>query len=112
MSTIAAGQVAGMSREAALEFSFLLSMPTMAAAVGYDLFKSLRGGTEANPIGAMGIDAHGAIVLLIGLVVSFVVAYASVAWLMAFVRRHGFTIFAVYRIAAGLLVLGLASRLR
>src|SRR5712672_3777716 len=41
MSTIAAGQVAGMSRPAALEFSFFLSMPTMAAAVGYDFVKTV-----------------------------------------------------------------------
>src|SRR3954463_16097213 len=44
MSTIAAGQIAGMSREAALEFSFFLSMPTMAAATVYDLLKFLRHG--------------------------------------------------------------------
>ena len=42
MSTIAAGQIAGLSRTAALEFSFLLSIPTMAAATGYDLLKFLR----------------------------------------------------------------------
>src|SRR6202021_3692558 len=50
MATIAAGQLAGMSRAAALEFSFFLSMPTMAAATLYTLFKSLRGKDE-NPIG-------------------------------------------------------------
>src|SRR5262249_58581332 len=44
MSTIAAGQIAGMSREAALEFSFFLSMPTMAAATVYDLLQFLRHG--------------------------------------------------------------------
>src|SRR5437870_9687416 len=43
MSTIAAGQLVGMSRAAALEFSFFLSIPTMVAATGYDLLKSLRG---------------------------------------------------------------------
>src|SRR5437868_7414954 len=58
MATIAAGQLAGMSRAAALEFSFFLSIPTMVAATGYDLLKSLRH-SEANPIGASGIDAHG-----------------------------------------------------
>ena len=50
MSTIAAGQLAGMSRASALEFSFFLSIPTMVAATGYDLLKSLRG-KGANPIG-------------------------------------------------------------
>jgi undecaprenyl-diphosphatase len=110
MSTIAAGQLAGMSRAAALEFSFFLSIPTMAVATGYDLLKSLTGRGE-NPIGVSQIDAHGWIVLAIGMVVSFVVAYASVAWFMAYVRRRGFTPFAIYRIIAGILLLVFASRL-
>src|SRR5205814_6414101 len=42
MSTIAAGQIVGLSRPAALEFSFFLSMPTMVVATGYDLFKTLK----------------------------------------------------------------------
>ena len=104
MATIAAGQLAGMSRAAALEFSFFLSIPTMVAATGYDLLKSLRG-KEANPIGVSQIDTHGWIVLLIGFVVSFLVAYGSVAFFMAWVRRRGFGPFALYRIVAGVLVL-------
>jgi undecaprenyl-diphosphatase len=107
MATIAAGQVAGMSRPAALEFSFFVSMPTMVAATGYDLYKSLRPGAE-NPLGAMHIDAHGWVLLAIGFVVSFVVAYGSVAWFMNWVRRHGFVPFAVYRIVLGIAVLGWA----
>lgn len=110
MSTIAAGQIAGMSRASALEFSFFLSMPTMAAATLYTLYKSLRGKGE-NPIGVSQIDAHGWIVLAIGFVVSFIVAYGSVAWFMAWVRRRGFTPFAVYRIVIGILVLVYAGRL-
>ena len=110
MATIAAGQIAGMSRAAALEFSFFVSMPTMAAATLYTLYKSLRGKGE-NPIGVSQIDAHGWIVLAIGFVVSFVVAYASVAWFMAWVRKRGFTPFAIYRIAVGILVLIFAARL-
>jgi undecaprenyl-diphosphatase len=110
MSTIAAGQIAGMSRAAALEFSFFLSIPTMVVATCYDLLKSLRG-KGANPIGVAQIDAHGWIVLAIGFVVSFIVAYASVAWFMAYVRRRGFAPFAVYRIIVGALVLAFASRL-
>jgi undecaprenyl-diphosphatase len=109
MSTIAAGQLAGMSRASALEFSFFLSIPTMMAATLYDLLKSLRGKGD-NPIGVSAIDAHGWIVLAIGFVVSFVVAYASVAWLMAWVRRRGFAPFAIYRIVVGVLVLLFASR--
>ncbi len=109
MSTIAAGQLAGMSRASALEFSFFLSMPTMVVATCYDLLKSLRG-KGANPIGVSQIDAHGWIVLAIGFVISFIVAYASVAWFMAYVRKHGFVPFAIYRIIVGTLVLVFASR--
>lgn len=110
MATIAAGQLAGMSRAAALEFSFFLSIPTMVVATGYDLLKSVMGKGE-NPVGVSQIDAHGWVVLAIGLVVSFLVAYASVAWFMAYVRRRGFTPFALYRIVLGILVLVFASRL-
>ena len=110
MSTIAAGQLAGMSRASALEFSFFVSIPTMVAATGYTLLKSLRGKGE-NPIGVSQIDAHGWIVLAIGFVVSYFVAYASVAWFMAYVRKHGFVPFAVYRIIVGALVLAFAARL-
>lgn len=110
MSTIAAGQIASMSRAAALEFSFFVSMPTMAAATLYTLYKSLRGKGE-NPIGVAQIDAHGWIILAIGFVVSFIVAYASVAWFMAYVRKRGFAPFAVYRIIVGTLVLVYAARL-
>ena len=110
MSTIAAGQIARMSRASALEFSFFVSIPTMAAATLYTLFKSLRGKGE-NPIGVAQIDAHGWIVLAIGFIVSFIVAYASVAWFMAYVRKRGFAPFAVYRIVLGVLVLIFAAKL-
>ncbi len=110
MSTIAAGQLAGMSRASALEFSFFLSIPTMVVATCYDLLKSLRG-KGVNPIGVSQIDTHGWVVLAVGFVVSFVVAYASVAWFMAYVRKRGFAPFAVYRIIVGALVLAFAARL-
>jgi len=110
MSTIAGGQLAGMSRASALEFSFFVSIPTMAAATLYTLYKSLRGRGE-NPIGVSQIDAHGWIVLAIGFVVSFIVAYGSVAWFMAYVRKRGFAPFAIYRIIVGALVLVFAARL-
>ncbi|MBZ5720275.1 MAG: undecaprenyl-diphosphate phosphatase [Acidobacteriia bacterium] len=110
MSTIAAGQLAGMSRASALEFSFFLSMPTMVVATCYDLLKSLTGKGE-NPIGVSQIDSHGWVLLAIGFVVSFIVAYASVAWFMAWVRKRGFVPFAAYRIIVGALVLVYASKL-
>lgn len=110
MSTIGAGQLAGMSRASALEFSFFLSIPTMVVATCYDLLKSLLGKTE-NPIGVSQIDAHGWVVLAIGFVISFIVAYASVAWFMGYVRKHGFVPFAVYRIVVGSMVLVWISKL-
>ena len=110
MSTIAAGQLAGMSRGAALEFSFFLSIPTMVVATCYDLLKSLRGKGE-NAIGVSHIDSHGWVVLAIGFVVSFIVAYGAVAWFLAWVKKHGFVPFAVYRIIVGLVVLAWAAQL-
>ncbi|HEV2102602.1 MAG TPA: undecaprenyl-diphosphate phosphatase [Candidatus Acidoferrum sp.] len=110
MSTIAAGQLAGMSRAAALEFSFFLSIPTMVVATCYDLLKSVVG-KHADAISVAHIDGHGWIVLGIGFLVSFVVAYGSVAWFMAWVRKRGFGPFAIYRIVLGVVVLYFASRL-
>lgn len=109
MSTITAGQIAGMSRASALEFSFFLSMPTMAAATLYDLLKSVAG--KGENIGASHIDPHGWVLLAIGFVVSFVVAYAAVAWFLAWVRKRGFTLFAVYRIILGVVVLAWARHI-
>ena len=109
MSTIAAGQLAGMSRASALEFSFFLSIPTVVVATCYDLLKSLRG-KAANPIGVSRIDSHGWVVLAIGFAVSFLVAYASVAWFMAYVRKRGFAPFAIYRFVVGALVLAFLAR--
>jgi len=110
MSTIAGGQLAGMSRASALEFSFFVSLPTMLAATGYTLFKSVLGKGE-NPIGISQITSQQWVILLIGFVVSFIVAYASVAWFMAYVRKRGFAPFAAYRIVLGVLVLAWASHM-
>ena len=108
MTTIAAGQLAGMDRPSALEFSFLLSIPTMIAATGYSLLKAVH--PSAKDIAAAGgagaltplvMDAQRWMVLIIGMAVSFVVAYGVVAWFLGWVRRRGFTVFAVYRIALG-----------
>jgi undecaprenyl-diphosphatase len=104
MSTIAAGQVAGMSRPSALEFSFFLSMPTMVAATGYDLLKTMSH-KHGEPLGRMPADGHEWIVLMIGFVVSFIVALGVVAWFMNWVRKRGFTPFAIYRIIVGIAVL-------
>lgn len=110
MSTIAAGQVAGMSRPAALEFSFFLSMPTMAVAVGYDFLKSVIPHHHEAEIAPLTITSHQWVVIVIGFVVSFFVALAVVAWFMNWVRSRGFVPFAVYRILLGLGLLTLLMR--
>jgi undecaprenyl-diphosphatase len=101
MATIAAGELASLSRATALEFSFLLSIPTMLAATGYDLLKFIKDPAEGSTHSPLGLDAHGIALLVIGFTVSFLVAWATVAWLMSWVRRRGFAPFAVYRIVAG-----------
>ena len=115
MSTIAAGQMVGMDRPTALEFSFLLSIPTMLAATGYDLFKEIHPSKAALAAGqaAAHVTMTGErwIVLAIGFVVSFVVAIAVVEWFLMWVRRHGFTVFAIYRILLGFALLIFESRL-
>jgi len=104
MSTIASGQIAGMDRPTALEFSFLLSIPTMIAATVWDLKKEVFPSHAAI---AAGNAAHVAmtgerwIVLLIGTGVSFIVALGVVEWFLHWVRKHGFTMFAIYRIILG-----------
>jgi undecaprenyl-diphosphatase len=111
MSTIAAGQLAGMDRASALEFSFFLSIPTMVVATCYDLFRSLRPHHgEAAAIGHLSMTLPNWITLLIGFAVSFVVAYFVVAWFMNWVRTRGFVPFAVYRIIVGAAVLWFAVR--
>lgn len=109
MATIAGGQLMGLSRAAALEFSFFLSMPTMAAATGFVMLKSIIGDADDNPFAVNAFSMHEWIVLAIGFVVSFIIAYASVAFLMKWVRTHGFIPFAVYRILFGGAVLWLMT---
>jgi undecaprenyl-diphosphatase len=104
MSTIAAGQIASLDRPTALAFSFLLSIPTMFSATCWDLLKeihpskaALAAGTSAHVV----MDGERWIVLFIGLVVSFIVALGVVEWFLQWVRKHGFALFAFYRIILG-----------
>jgi undecaprenyl-diphosphatase len=113
MSTIAAGQIAGMSRPAALEFSFFLSMPTMVVATCYDLYKTLkpsRNTMNEGNLAPLAVDSHQWIVLAIGFVVSFIVALGVVAWFMRWVRTKGFAPFAIYRIALAIVLIILLMR--
>jgi len=102
MATIAAGEIAGLSRSTALEFSFLISLPTMVAATGYDLLKFIK---SPEGLATLSSQTHEMVVLAIGFVTSFIVALGVVAWFMNWVRSRGFTVFAVYRIVVGILVL-------
>jgi undecaprenyl-diphosphatase len=127
MSTIAAGQVAGMTRPAALEFSFLLSIPTMIAATLYDLAKALWPAfhlfgrhhvTSLGPVATghaaiapVTMTLHGWLVLAVGFLVSFFVALGVVEWFLQWVRNHGFVLFAVYRLIVGAALLTWGARL-
>jgi undecaprenyl-diphosphatase len=104
MTTIASGQMAGLDRPTALEFSFLLSIPTMIAATGWDLLKEIHPSKAAGATVAAAhvvMNSERWMVLGIGLVVSFIVALGVVEWFLYWVRKHGFTMFAIYRILLG-----------
>ena len=108
MSTIASGQLAGLDRPTALEFSFLLSIPTMIAATAWDFIKEVHPSKAAVAAGTAAhvvMNSERWIVLLIGLVVSFIVALGVVEWFLHWVRKHGFTVFAIYRIVLGIVLL-------
>jgi undecaprenyl-diphosphatase len=105
MSTIAAGQLVSLDRPTALAFSFLLSIPTMFAATCWDLLKEIHPpkSAVAEGVAAAHVVMNGErwMVLIIGLVVSFIVALGVVEWFLQWVRKHGFALFALYRILLG-----------
>jgi undecaprenyl-diphosphatase len=92
MSTIAAGQIVGLTRAVAVEFSFLLSIPIMIVATVYDLLKYVK---ETG----LGLSSNEIVLLAIGFIISFLVAYLVVAWFLGYVKRYGFMPFGIYRIA-------------
>lgn len=93
-ATIIAGMLGGLSRPAAAEFSFLLAIPAMTAASGYSLLK-----------GAHGMSGGQITLLLVGTLVSFLVAWAVIALFMEYIRKRTFMPFGVYRIVLGIVVL-------
>lgn len=95
-ATIMGALLLGASRSAAAEFSFFLAIPTMAGATVLTLAKS-----------DLSYTAHQWILLVVGCVGSFLVAYGVIAFLMHFIRRHSFIPFGVYRILLGALVLAM-----
>lgn len=96
MTSIVGGQLTGLSTKTAADFSFLLAIPTLGAATVFDLLKN------GDALFAM---EGGATALVIGLVVSFVVALAVIAVFLRYLRRFGLAPFGVYRILLGLVVL-------
>ncbi|MGN6314181.1 MAG: undecaprenyl-diphosphate phosphatase [Rhodanobacteraceae bacterium] len=96
-ATIFAAMLFGTSnRAAATEFAFLVGIPTMYAATGYELLKVVKGGGAAHEDWAA---------LVVGFIVSLLVAFAAVKWLLHYIRSHRYTPFAVYRIALGIALL-------
>ena len=98
-ATIAGGLFRGITRETATRLSFFLGIPALLAAGGLEAI------TQAQHID----DYIGWPVMIAGILVSFVVGYASIAWLLKFVSKHSFTPFVVYRIALGALIIVLLS---
>lgn len=93
-ATILGGLMLHVPRKDIVEFSFLLAIPTMLAATGYDLLKngaSFAGGEWE--------------LLTIGFVVAFLAAYAGVRWLLRYIESHSFSGFGWYRIGLGALIL-------
>jgi undecaprenyl-diphosphatase len=100
-ATIFIAMLAGTgSRVAATEFAFLVGIPTMYAASGYELIRTIRDGSAANEDWTS---------LAIAFVVSTVVAFVAVKWLLSYIQSNRFTAFAIYRIIFGVLLLGLAA---
>jgi undecaprenyl-diphosphatase len=91
-ATIIGGLILGIKRKTTVEFSFLLAVPTMAAATGLDLMKSG---------GHFSLEEFN--LLVVGFISSFVVALLSIKWLIHFIRSHTFIAFGMYRILVSLL---------
>ena len=96
-STILGGILVGAGRAAAAEFSFFMAIPTMLGASAIKLLKFFLSG--------VGFAGGEVAVLLIGCIVSFLVSLMVIRGLMSYVRQHSFSVFGVYRIALGILVL-------
>ncbi len=95
-STIVGALLVGLSRKAAAEFSFLLAIPVMMAASGYDLLKHYSEFSDANFM-ALGI----------GFVTAFIVAYLTMMFFIKFLEKFTFVAFGIYRILFGILLLAI-----
>ena len=100
-STILIALALGVNRPAATEFSFLLGIPTLFAASGYEIYHALKhAGLDAETDWSM---------VALGSLVSAIVAFVVVKWLVRWVQSHTFVAFGWYRIALGLLMVALAG---
>ncbi|MFF7640196.1 undecaprenyl-diphosphate phosphatase [Streptomyces canus] len=95
-ATMSTALMLDLDRVAATRLSFFLGIPALTGAGIYELKDALGAGVGAAP-------------LAVGTAVSFVVAYASIAWLLKFVAKHSFNAFVIYRIVVGLLLFGLLT---
>ncbi|MGW3242617.1 undecaprenyl-diphosphate phosphatase [Streptomyces sp. NPDC001070] len=93
-ATMSTALILDLDRVAATRLSFFLGIPALTGAGLYELKDALGAGVDTAP-------------LVVGTVVSFVVAYASIAWLLKFVAKHSFNAFIIYRIVIGVLLFGL-----
>ncbi|PJF36597.1 MAG: undecaprenyl-diphosphate phosphatase [Candidatus Thermofonsia Clade 1 bacterium] len=98
-ASIVGSLLIGLDRPTATAFSFYLAIPTLGLATLFDLLLALRDGTVLS----VHLPLFGT-----GALVSFVVAWLAMAWLLRYVSRHSFRLFGYYRIAAGALIIALA----
>jgi undecaprenyl-diphosphatase len=99
MATIAGGMSQKLTRKNAAEFSFFLAVPTMAAASGYKLLKLMLDSSSRELL------ANNLNLLIVGNIVSFVVAMFAIKFFIEFLTKYGFKAFGYYRIAAGAVIL-------
>lgn len=104
MLAMSAGEVAGLSRVAAVEFSFLLFVPCMLAEV----FEEMLAISRTAPAKAADIDFHTIAVLTVGFCTSSIAAYISADWMLRRSDKQGFAGFGIYRICAGFALLACA----
>ncbi len=100
MATIVGGMQQGLTRKRAAEFSFFLAVPTMAGATFLDLLDLLKEDTSWA-------TTHNITMLLLGCVVSFIVALLAMKWFVAFLTKYGFKAFGVYRIIVGGIIIAM-----
>ena len=98
MATIVGGMTQGLTRKKAAEFSFFLAVPTMAGATLLDLLDLMKEETSWA-------TSHNITMLVLGCVVSFVVALLAMKWFVGFLTKYGFKVFGYYRIIVGSIII-------